>query len=91
MWKYQALDFAYHRLRGKVGGSVTADSACTILGEHFPMKTLMAEQDARRFVTTFRNIFVDVVNLTPSTFLDQEGNALTGVMYRSPHPLNVCI
>ena len=51
MWKGQAFDFARDRLRGRIGGSVTADSAITIMGEHFPMATMTAEEEARRVVS----------------------------------------
>ena len=57
MWKGQAFDFARDRLRGKIGGSVTADSVITIIEEHFPMATMTAEEEARRVVSAFRAAF----------------------------------
>ena len=42
MWKGQAFDSARDRLQGRIGRSVTADSAITIMGEHLRMATMIA-------------------------------------------------
>ena len=90
MWKGQAFDFDRDRLRGKIGGAVTADSVITVIGEHFPMSTMTVEQEARRVISTFRSVIIQVDNLTPSIFLDRAGKDMTGGMYRNPRSANVC-
>ena len=90
MWKAQAFDFARDQLRGKMNDDVTVDTVIAVVGEHFPMPTITAEQEARRVVNLFRNSFGNVRFLTPSVFLNREGNDQTGNIYKSPRPANVC-
>ena len=89
MCKGQAFNFARDRLRGNIGGSVTADSAITVFSDHFLMSAMTAEQKSRRVVSVFRSAFVQVENLKPSVFLDRADNNVTGVMCRLPCLANV--
>ena len=38
------------------------------MGEHFPVSTMTAEQEARRSIRKFREVFSNVENLPPSSF-----------------------
>ena len=90
MWKSQAFNFARDKLRGKLSKKISADNVIAIMGEHFPVSTMTAEQEARRIVRKYREAFLNVENLSPSSFLDVEGVDVTGIMYRNPRPENVC-
>ena len=89
MCKGQAFNFARDRLRGNIGGSVTADSAIPVFSDHFLMITVTAEQKARHVVSVFCSAFVQIENLKPSVFLDRADNNVTGVICRLPRLANV--
>ena len=90
MWKAQSFDFARDKFRGKLSEKVSADNVIAIIGEHFPVSTMTAEQEARRVIRKFREAFLNIDNLAPSSFLNIEGVDVTGIMYRNPRPENVC-
>ena len=54
------------------------------------MPTMTVEQETRRFISQFRASFGNVSNLTPTVFLDREGEYKTGSMYHKPRSSNVC-
>ena len=90
MWKAHAFDFARDKFRGKLSNKISADNVIAVMGEHFPVSTMTAEQEARRVIRKFRAAFLDVKNLSPSSFVNVEGVDVTGTMYRDPRPGNVC-
>ena len=90
MRKAQAFDFARDKLRGKLSDKISADNVIATMGEHFPVSTMTADQEARKIVRKYREAFLNVENLFPSSFLDVEGVDVTGIMYHDPRPENVC-
>ena len=57
MWKAQAFDFARDKFRGKLSTKISADNLIAVIGEHFPVSTMTAEQEARRVIRKFREGF----------------------------------
>ena len=76
-WKAQALDFARDKFRGKPSNKISTDNVIAVMGEHFPLSTMTAEQEACRVLRKFREAFLDIKNLSPSSFLDVEGVDMT--------------
>ena len=60
MWKAQAFDFARDKLRGKLSDKISADNVIAVMGEHFPVSTMTAEEEARRVVRKFREAFLNI-------------------------------
>ena len=89
MWKQQCFEMVYNRLRSKLS-DYSDDVVISVFNEHFPLSTITAGQEARRIVHAFRNSFSDVENLTPTAFLDRNGNNQPGKMYKTPRPSNIC-
>ena len=50
MWKAQSFDFARDKFRGKLSEKILADNVIAVIGEHFPVSTMTAEQEARRVI-----------------------------------------
>ena len=57
MWKAQAFDFARDKFRGKLSNKISADNVIAVMGEHFPVSTMTAEQEARRVIRKFCETF----------------------------------
>ena len=47
MWKAQAFDFARDTFRGKLSAKISTDNVIAVMGDHFPVSTMTAEQEAR--------------------------------------------
>ena len=43
MWKAQAFDFVRDKSRGKNSAKISADNVIAVIGEHFPVSTMLAE------------------------------------------------
>ena len=66
--KAQSFDFARNLLGDKLNAKVSGDSVITVIGDHFPIPTTTAEQEARRVISQFRDFFGDVSNFAPTVF-----------------------
>lgn len=86
MWKAQSFDFAQDLLRAKLGTNFTADNVISIFNKHFPLNTMTAEGEAKRVKAIFRKSFGQVQYLTPTLFLNKQGNDQTGFMHRTNRP-----
>ena len=71
MWNAQAFDHTRSRLRGMLNDSITVDEAISFIGEHFPLSTMVAEEEARRVVRLFRSAFDDLGLLDCQSVFDR--------------------
>ena len=90
MWKQQCFESVYNRLRAKLNDSCSADNLITVFNSHFPISTLPAEDQARSAVSRFRSAFGNVTYLAPTSFLNRNGEDVTGDMLDTPRPAHVC-
>ena len=80
MWKQQCFQSVYNRLRRKLSTSCAADMIISVFGEHSPLSTTTAKQEARRVLKLFHQSFRNVDNLVQTVFLDQDSINQTSKM-----------
>ena len=68
MWKVQAFDFTRNKFRKRLSNKISADNVIAVTGVLFPVSTLTTEQEARRAIRKFREVFSNGENLSPSYF-----------------------